>query len=302
VTSDRILVTGASGFVGRALLARLTADGFETHAVARALPAADAGDAIWHAVDLGSDEATRELVATVRPARIFHLASLVTGRRDVELVLPTLRANLLSTVHLLLAAERTGVERLVLAGSMEEPEPGEAPSSPYSAAKAAASGYGRLFHALYGVPVVTARIFMVYGPGQRDRTKLVPASILAALGGERPRISSGGRRVDWIYVDDVVAGLVALAEAPAAIGRTLDLGSGELASVREVAEEVCRQCGVDGPEIGALADRPLEAPRRADCEATFAACGFRSRMTLAEGISRTIASLRAEAETNRLSR
>jgi nucleoside-diphosphate-sugar epimerase len=294
MSGARTLVTGASGFVGRALVRRLSHDGAEVHAVARELPPAAADGARWHAVDLGDETAARELVERVAPATVFHLASLVTGRRDVDLVLPALRANLLTTVNLLVAAQAAGVERVVVAGSMEEPLPGEAPSSPYAAAKGAASAYARMFHALYGLPVVTARIFMVYGPGQRDRSKVVPASILAALAGERPRIGSGSRPIDWIYVDDVVDGLVALAAAPGIAGRTLDLGSGELATVAEVVAEICRQCGVDGPELGAVADRPLETIRRADPDATFAACGSRPRVALADGLARTIAALRAE--------
>jgi len=291
---ERYLVTGASGFVGAALVRRLLADGVETHAVARAVPADAATGAVWHAADLGDAAAARALVETVRPTRLVHLASLVTGRRDLELVLPALHANLLATVHLLVAARAAGVARVVLAGSMEEPAPGEPPSSPYAAAKGAATAYARMFHALYGLPVVVARIFMVYGPGQRDRTKVVPASILAALAGERPPIASGTRPVDWIYVDDVVEALLALSVAPGVEGRTLDVGTGSLATVREVVEEICRQCGVaGGPAVGAVADRARETQRRADPETTFAACGFRARVTLAEGLARTIASLRA---------
>ena len=58
---------------------------------------------------------------------------------------------------------------------MEEPDAGHAPTSPYAAAKAAASLYAGFFRAAYGTPVVTARIFMVYGPGQRDVSKVVPS-------------------------------------------------------------------------------------------------------------------------------
>ena len=292
MSAARTLVTGASGFIGRALVRRLVAEGAEVHAAARTPPPDSSDGAHWHAVDLADEAAARALVQSVGAARIIHLASLVSGRRDLELVLPALRANLLSTVHLLVAAHSVGVERIVLAGSMEEPLPGEAPSSPYAAAKAAASSYARMFHALYALPVVTARLFMVYGPGQRDLSKLVPASILAALAGERPRIASGARPVDWIYVDDVVDGLCTLVAASGIEGSVLDLGSGELATVRDVVEAICRQCGVDGPEVGALPDRTHETVRRADAEATYAACGFRSRVALAEGLARTIEAVR----------
>lgn len=289
----RILVTGASGFLGAPLVSRLAASGAELHAVARRSPSDERSNLRWHAVDLAVEEEVRRLLAEVRPHRIFHLASLVVGRRELEVVLPALHANLLSTVHLLAAAAAVGgVERIVLAGSMEEPIGDEAPSSPYSAAKGASTLYARLFHALYGLPIVTARIFMVYGPSQRDLTKLVPATILAALAGRAPKISSGARAVDWIFVDDVVDGLVALGQAPGIEGETLDLGSGATTTVRQVAETVCRLVGAPAPEVGALPDRPLERPRRAEPERTAARTGFRPRIGLDEGLARTIDWLR----------
>ena len=69
-----------------------------------------------------------------------------------------------------------GCRRIVLVGSLTEPEPGDtdaAPGSPYAAAKWASSAYGRMFHALYRAPVVIIRPFMTYGPRQ-DRRKLIP--------------------------------------------------------------------------------------------------------------------------------
>ncbi len=64
-----------------------------------------------------------------------------------------------------------------------------------------------MFHALYGFPVAIARVFMVYGPGQQDETKLVPYVIRCVLRGEAPKITSGKHRIDWIFVDDVVSRL-----------------------------------------------------------------------------------------------
>jgi nucleoside-diphosphate-sugar epimerase len=70
-----------------------------------------------------------------------------------------------------------------------------------------------MFHALYHTPVTILRLYMVYGPGQQDLRKLVPYVTLALLKGEMPRVSSGVREVDRIYVDDVAAGYLAAATA-----------------------------------------------------------------------------------------
>ena len=176
---------------------------------------------------------------------------------------------------------------------MEEPEgpAGEEfppPASPYAAAKQGASAYARMFHALYGTPVVTARVFMVYGPGQRDLAKLGPYVALSLQRGERPSLSSGERPVDWVYVDDVVEGLLALALTPGIEGRRLDLGSGELVTVRGVAERLAELAG-EGAElgIGERPDRPMEPVRRADVETTRELTGWTPRVALDDGLART---------------
>lgn len=290
----RVLVTGASGFIGKRLAGRLDELGAEVHGTSRGSELPEELFASRLRGDLADPAFARRLVAEARPEIVFHLASEVTGSREPSAVLPTFQANLASTVHLLLAAHESGCDRLVLAGSMEEPEAEEpggalpAPASPYAAAKLGASAYARMFHALYGAPVVTARVFMVYGPGQRDLAKLVPYVALSLLRGERPALSSGARPVDWIYVDDVANGLLALALAPGVDGLRLDLGSGELVTVRAVAERLAALAG-EGAELGLgeRPDRPFEQVRRANVEATRELAGWHPRVDLGEGLRRT---------------
>lgn len=296
---QRVLVTGASGFLGTRLLADLREAGAVIFAVSRTARASSS-EVTWLQGDLARLDDVSRVFAAARPEVVFHLASLVTGRRGIELVGPAFRDNLATSVNILIEGSRTGCRRLVLAGSMEEPEADEPAGSPYAVAKGAQALYARFFHALYAAPVVTARIFMVYGEGQGDVAKVVPYSILEALAGRPPKLSSGTRPVDWIHVADVAAGLLALARTPRIEGRRFDLGSGQLVTVREIAERICLMVGGPPPEIGALADRPLERVRRADVEATAAQTGFRPRIPLAEGLARTIAWYRAERAAGRL--
>lgn len=290
----RILVTGASGFIGAALKARLLAEGATVHAVSRSAWSSDvAGRLHWHQVDLADERAVAALFSRVRPDMVFHLASEVTGGRDVALVAPTLRGNLLGAVNLLTAATQAGCRRMVLAGSLEEPderEPATAiPCSPYAAAKWAASSYARMFHALYQTPVALARLFMVYGPGQRDFRKLVPYVARTLLEGGIPQLSSGLRPVDWVYIDDVVEGLLRLALVPGIDGETVDLGSGHLVTLREVVDLLCGMVEPPGtPAFGALPDRPMEQVKAADIGKTVRLLGWQPAMPLRQGLRNTV--------------
>lgn len=297
---QRVLVTGATGFIGSHLCLRLREEGGEVHAVYRSGRPPESGDQIWWQADLADAREVRKIMGGARPEVIFHLGSHVKGASDLEHVLPTFHSNLQSTVNLLTAATESGLPRVVLAGSMTEPDTGSGeifPSAPYAAAKWASSGYARMFHALYNLPVVIARVFMVYGPGQKDLTKLVPYVALSLLRGESPKITSGDRLVDWIYVSDVVEGFLALAGQPGIEGSTTDLGSGSLVSIREVVQYIVSIVGGGkGAQFGALPDRPMEPTRLARTRETFSRIGWKPQVSLHEGLARTVDWYRAELE------
>jgi nucleoside-diphosphate-sugar epimerase len=291
-TGQKVLVTGASGFIGTHLCRRLVDAGAEVHALSRRPPSGDRSPLNWWEGDVAEIELVRTLFRKIQPETIYHLASHVMGAPDLHHVLPTFRANLQSSVNLLTAAAENGCKRLVMTGSLAEPEPSRGemfPVAPYAAAKWASSGYARMFHALYGVPAVLARVFMVYGPAQKDLSKLIPYAILSFLQGKSPAISSGERLVDWIYVDDLVEAYLALAGAPGVEGRTVEIGSGKLVSIREIVGQLARLVGGGiEPTFGALPDRPMEPVRIANVAQTRERIGWSPKTQLTEGLSRTI--------------
>lgn len=285
---QRVLITGASGFIGNHMTRRLRDLRIEVHAVSRA-PRAPLHGEIWHQCDLRDEEATSSLMRAVRPQVVFHLAGEVTGTREVAMVPETLRGNLLTAVNLLVSATRTPA-KLVFAGSVEEPRTGSAaPHSPYSAAKHAATGYAMLFHHLWNVPVTVLRIAMVYGPGQEDLSKLVPYVATELLRGRSPQVGSGTRLVDWVFVDDVVDALVAAALSDAADGRALDVGSGSGTSIRATVDLLHRLAGTAvAPIYGAIADRARDRAHIADVRPAEETLGWRAATPLAEGLARTL--------------
>jgi nucleoside-diphosphate-sugar epimerase len=146
-----------------------------------------------------------------------------------------------------------------------------------------------MFYALYQTPVVNARVFMVYGPGQKDLLKLIPYVTLSFLRNIAPKVSSGKREVDWIYVDDVVEGLLAIMQTPGIEGRTVDLGSGVLVPVRSVVEKISKITNAKvTPLFGAIGDRPMEQIRVAQIKDTHAMIGWKPTASLEKGLENTV--------------
>jgi nucleoside-diphosphate-sugar epimerase len=146
-----------------------------------------------------------------------------------------------------------------------------------------------MFHALYQLPIVILRLFMVYGPAQQDLQKLIPYAIRSMLDGEAPLLMSGTRPVDWIYVDDVVEALLAAAQAPHVEGKTIDIGSGRLVTVRNVVERLAQftGCGI-APRFGAKPDRMFEQVRVADTKSAKEFLDWTAQVSLDEGLKRTV--------------
>jgi nucleoside-diphosphate-sugar epimerase len=243
-------------------------------------------------VDLSDSSAVDNLIRTLRPDLVFHLASHVWGAPDLKHLLPAFHSNLQTSVNLFHALVQSGCKRVITTGSLVEPDPASGqtiPNSPYAAAKWASASYARMCHALYGLPVAIARVFMVYGPAQQDEGKLVPYTIRCLQRGGIPQISSGRHVYDWIFVDDVVDGFLKMAVVDGIGGQSIDLGSGCQTTTADLVDTLCELMGAtQRPHYGALADRPLEPVRVADTKRAFEQIGFRSTVALREGLQRTV--------------
>jgi UDP-glucose 4-epimerase len=291
----RILVTGASGFLGTHLRRRLLGLGAEVIAASRRPAPSDAEGCAWRRADLSDWNDARQLVERARPEFIFHLAGYATAGRELDHVLPALRDNLTATVHLLTGvAPLDNSERIVLPGTFEAPRGADRAASPYAAAKGAEVLFSQWFRQCHALPLVNARMFMTYGPGQPSY-KLIPYVVRALLSGESPRLRGGARPVDWVYVDDVVSGLLLLATAPSVEGRSIDLGSGIAVTVRNVIERLAALLATATPvQFGALPDLADEVVQVADVAGTAEAIGWRASTPLQTGLERAVDAIRAE--------
>jgi UDP-glucose 4-epimerase len=293
LSGQTALITGASGFLGSHLRRRLSGLGAEVHGVSRAtMPERDEDGIRWWQGDFADLADARRVVSAVQPDLLFHLAGLVTGRTDRELVVPTMESLLVSTVNALVVASEQSCRRVILVGSMDEPDaPGiedPVPASPYATAKWAGVAYGQMFHRVYGTPVVIARTFRTYGPGQHA-SKLVPHVILALLRDQPPELANGDSVADWVYIDDVIDGFLAVARTPGVEGRVFELGSGIPRSNRSVVEEIVAVIGSEvEPSFGAIPARAAEPARVAMPDDSRAILGWEANTTLREGLERTI--------------
>lgn len=146
-----------------------------------------------------------------------------------------------------------------------------------------------MFAQLYDLPAVMVRSMMGYGPRQNEN-KLVPSTILSLLAGEPATAQTPDRSADWIYVDDIVRGLVSAGVASDdAHGKTYDLGTGTMVTNGQLVAMIARQLGCEELlRFGSGAPRGTEMIRHADTRPTRDALGWAPDVSLDEGLQRTI--------------
>jgi len=289
LSDSRVLVTGATGFLGSHLCDRLRACGADVHAVSRSQQQ-DSGGLHWWRSALDDPNEVDRVLRGVRPDVVYHLGGYVVPAWDVAQVLPMFSSLLASTVSILVRATELGSCRVVLASASADPERvTDPPGTPYTTAKWSATLYARMFHDMYGTPVVVTRPFMTYGPREQAH-KLIPYVVRSFLRGEAPRLTAGTFEADWTYVDDVVVGLLKAGSSRAAAGAEVELGTGRLTSVRDIVGMIAAMMRPSvEPEFGVLPDRPRERGRAADVERSWEILRWRAETPLALGLERTIA-------------
>ena len=294
----RVLVTGATGFLGQHLVPLLNASGHETAILVREaygmgmpLPPRLAdirNDLLVVYADLRNYRLTSRALQEAQPAVVFHLAA--AGVTDPFLAADTaLRHNVNGAINILRATfKQSSARRVIVART-----PGEsAPANAYQASKAAAWSFCQMYARQMNWPIYGATIFQAYGPGQPPKT-LIPASFAAALDGADFPMTSGSQERDWIYIEDLVGGLTAIAQADLEPALSLDLGTGKDTTLLEVVKEVYALVGRGGhPLPGVLSDRPGEHERQvADSQMTTALLGWQASTSLSEGLRKILGAL-----------
>lgn len=295
-----ILVTGAGGFVGAAVVRAARAGGLTVHASGRGKAPERLGgcDTPYTQVDLFDPHAVNGLFATLRPDIVIHTAwAGVSGEAraaDVQF------ANITATCNLADSAARYGTRKFVGVGSQAEygmfrgpvaESHLPAPFTLYGAAKLSASHLARQCCEAAGVHFAWLRLFATYGPGDNCNW-LIPSLIVKMARGESPKMTPGTQKWDYLYNDDTAAGVLAVGLSDAC--GTFNLSSGSAVPVRHIAAMI-RDRVAPGLELrfGEVDFGPTQIMHmEGDISAIRTATGWSPEVDLETGLDRTIAAMR----------
>jgi nucleoside-diphosphate-sugar epimerase len=291
----RVLLTGASGFIGRHCIDPLLFAGYEVHAVARSR----AGDCdprvIWHSADLLDHQVIEGVVRAVSPSHLLHLAWYVEPGKLSDS--PENVRWVQASLELVRQFATVGGKRMVFGGSAYEYDwrygycrEGLTPTAPdtlYGTSKDALQRIVSSYAEVAGLTSAWARIFFLYGPGEHPQ-RLVSSVVRSLLAG-RPALCSHGRQLrDYLYVADVAEALVALLESE--LSGPVNVASGRPVELSEVVLRIGQV--LDRPELirlGALPARANDAPVVvADVGRLRDELGWLPAHDLDEGLNQTI--------------
>ena len=262
LNNNRVLITGATGFIGSNLTKALVNKGARVIALTsrkgsnKQLIASDEwfmGINKWETGNVVNFNKVNDIVARNKIEIIFHLAAQALVEKGAENPAKTFKVNVEGTWNVLEAARRYKVKKVIVASTTHvygdnpnipyKEEYCPRPTRPYETSKACAELIARSYASTYGLYVCTPRFVNVYGPGDLNFIRLVPNILKTVINGESPMIWNKRIVRDFLYVDDAVRAYLAMAEKNLKKkegAHVFNFGSGKARSIYDIAEKIVR--------------------------------------------------------------
>jgi len=291
----RVLVTGASGFIGSHCLEPLLDRGFEVHAASTKEHIDGNRGVHWHRSNLMQPSAAKALLEEVAPTHLLHLAWYVVPGKLI-----TAPENFLwvrASMDLLAEFARQGGTRVVASGSGYEYDwsygycserlTPTVPDTVYGSCKHALSVLLQSFAGSAGLSAAWGRVFFLYGPNEHPQ-RLVSSVILSLLEDKAAKCSHGRQVRDYLHVQDVAHGLVALLDSD--LSGAVNISSGQATTLRDIVLTIGRLMGrLERIQLGAIPARPNDAPLVVgDNSRISTALGWKPTYDLEAGLAQTI--------------
>ncbi len=297
-----VLVTGATGCVGRMALPRLVEGGWDVHAVWSTHPGPKLDGITWHQANLLDPASSERLVAAARTSHLLHLAWYIAPGKWAQA--PQNFDWVRASLDLFAYFQRHGGTRIVSAGSCLEYDwrfgycaEDRTPCAPHTL-------YGTCKHALQLLTTAMSsgdfttawgRIFFLYGPNEHP-DRLVPSVIRSLLAGQPAKVSHGRQVRDYLYAADVADAFVALLDS--GVTGPINIASGQAVALRDIVSRIGEMTG--RPELvklGAIPAAPTDTPLVVgDTARLSSALKWSPSWDLERGLAATIAWWRSQSE------
>jgi len=312
VLKRRVVLTGATGFVGANLAYRLLRDGHDVHLLLRPshqtwrLSEPGAGAMQRHMADLRNRDSLRTVLAPIQPDWVFHLAAYgaYPTETGIDRMIDT---NLAGAAALLDVCAEIGVGAFVQTGTSSEYGYKQhaaseldilEPNSHYAVTKAAATHYCQFTARQRNIHAVTLRLYSIYGPYEQP-SRLIPTLIVRALQGKLPPLVAPQTARDFVYVDDAVEAMIQVANSPSLPrGSTYNVCTGRQSTIETVVSLMRGILKVDAePEWATMTQRAWDSEVWVGSpQALQKDLGWTAATSLETGLNRTIEWFRESPE------
>ena len=291
-----ILVTGATGFIGQNLCPQLSHLGAKVIGTSRS-PAPQSSHLVQ--LDLSDKQATQSLINDIQPHYIFHLAAQKSRNSSIDALDSALQDNLIGSLNLFSAnANNTNIETIVSLGTIDEygrslaegaPEQRLQPISPYGVSKYCVSILADMMTREYNIPITTIRPSLAYGPHQ-DVDMFIPALIKSILAGKKFSMTAGDQTRDFIYIDDLINGIIIAGAHKNFVGKSLNIGSKGSIKLKDVVAIITDQLKASHlVDLGAVPYRNGEIMNyQVDSSILLSNTSWKPLTSIKDGLKKTI--------------